>query len=86
MGMNNLTDLPNISKIIAADLEKADIFTSEELKHIGSKEAFVRIRMHSDSEACLNKLCALEGAIQGIRWHFLPDEIKSELKLFHKSL
>ena len=84
--MNSLTDLPNISGVIAADLQKAGVLTAEELKRIGSKDAFVRIRIHSDSGACLNKLCALEGAIRGIRWHFLPDEIKSDLKQFHRSL
>ena len=84
--MKSLVDLPNISKVIAADLQKAGILTAEELKHIGSKDAFIRIRLHSDNRACLNKLCALEGAIHGIRWHLLPDEIKSDLKQFYKSL
>ena len=84
--MEKLTDLPNISKVIANDLQKAGIATVEKLKRIGSKEAFILIRLHSDCEACLSKLCALEGAVQGIRWHFLSDEVKADLKKFHKSL
>jgi len=84
--MKSLTDLPNISKVIAADLQKAGISTAEELERIGSKDAFICIRLHSDSSACINKLCALEGAIRGIRWHVLPDEIKADLKQFHQSL
>lgn len=81
-----LTSLPNISSAIAADLEKAGISTAEQLKKMGSKEAFVRIRLQADSEACVSKLCALEGAIQGMRWHNLPDDVKADLKAFYKSL
>ena len=81
-----LMDLPNISKVIAYDLKKAGISTAEELMSLGSKEAFQRIRTHADGNACVNKLCALEGAIQGIRWHALPDETKANLKEFFKSL
>ena len=84
--VDSLTDLPNISKVIASDLQKAGISTVEELRRLGSKDAFVRIQLHSDSGACLNKLCALEGAIQGIRWHLLSDEVKADLKMFHRSL
>jgi TfoX C-terminal domain. len=84
--MESLTSLPNISKVISADLHKAGITTPEELKKIGSKEAFILIRMHADADACVSKLCALEGAIQGVRWHLLPDEVKAELKVFHKAL
>jgi DNA transformation protein len=55
------------------------------LKEIGSKEAFFRIKQ-KDSTSCFNMLCALEGALQGIRWHFLSDDIKQELKAFYKTL
>jgi TfoX C-terminal domain. len=41
--MGKLTDLPNISKVIAGDLQKAGISTAEELKRIGSRAAFVLI-------------------------------------------
>lgn len=82
----NLTDLPNISKVIASDLQKAGIHTIEELIQIGSKDAFIRIRLQADGEACVNKLCALEGAIQGIRWHHLSENTKADLNAFYKSL
>lgn len=35
--------------------------------------------------ACYNRLCALEGALRGIRWHDLPDEVKRDLKAFYQS-
>jgi TfoX C-terminal domain. len=55
--MSGLTDLPNISKVIAADLEKSGISTSESLKSLGSTDAFIRIRACTDPNACIN--CAL---------------------------
>ena len=81
-----LTDLPNISKVIASDLQKAGINTVDDLKEIGSKDAFIRIRLQADHDACINKLCALEGAIQGMRWHQLSEQTKSDLQAFYKSL
>ncbi len=84
--MDKLTDMINISKVIAEKLEKAGITTPDELRAVGSREALIRVRATSDPGACLSMLCGLEGAIQGTRWHNLPDEVKSELKAFHKTL
>lgn len=83
--MNDLEKLPNISKVIAGKLMEADTSSPGELFAMGSKEAFIRIRL-KDSTACLNMLCALEGAVQGVRWHNLPDETKSDLRVFYKTL
>jgi DNA transformation protein len=30
------------------------------------------------------RLCSLEGALQGLRWHHLSPEIKAELKAFYQ--
>lgn len=84
--MQQLTDLPNISRVIAGNLEKADIRTPEDLRQAGSLEAFLRIRLQADQGACLNMLYALEGAIQGVRWHSLPDETKTALKDAYRRL
>jgi len=75
----DLTSLPNIGKTIADLLMQAGITTAAQLKATGSEKAFTRI-CAIDSEACINKLCALEGAIQGIRWHNLSPDKKRELK------
>jgi DNA transformation protein len=37
----------------------------------------------SDPPACIMRLSALEGAIQGIRWHLLDKETKESLKEFY---
>ena len=77
--------MPNIGKILTDRLVKVGIDTPEKLKAIGSENAFIRLKI-VDSGACLSMLCALEGAIQGIRWHNLDKVRKSELKAFLETL
>lgn len=79
--MKELTDLPNIGKTLADKLIKVDISTPEKLIEIGSENAFIRLQAIDDG-ACYNMLCALEGAIQGIRWHSLDKSRKIDLKAF----
>lgn len=83
--MGELSKLPNISKVIEEKLNEAGIETIAQLRELGSREAFVKIRLR-DNTACVNMLCALEGAVQGIRWHQLSEQTKQELKEFHKTL
>lgn len=79
--MSRLSSMPNIAKVLEDKLQKAGINSSEELIEIGSKEAFLRIKAE-DNSACFNMLCALEGAIQGVRWHGLGEGTKKSLKEF----
>lgn len=83
--MSKLHDLPNISTVIEAELIHAGITTPEMLIESGSKKAFVKIKK-VDHMACLNMLCALEGAVEGIRWYNLPAKTKEELKKFYNTL
>ena len=80
-----LSNMPNIGKVLATKLIEVGINTPEELIVAGSENAFIRLKT-VDSGACLSKLCALEGAIQGIRWHNLNEARKAELKSFFSSL
>jgi DNA transformation protein len=83
--MSDLDKLPNLGKIAVQRLSVVGINTSEDLKSIGSKEAFNRLYMH-EGDTCFNTLCALEGAIEGIRWHNLSDTKKQELKNYFKAV
>jgi DNA transformation protein len=80
--MDTLSKLPNIGNVLAEKLKKAGISTEKELKVLGSEKAFLLVK-EIDNKACLSHLCALEGAVQGIRWHNLPKNKKEELKLFY---
>jgi DNA transformation protein len=82
--MGRLSDLPNIGKEMEKRLIKAGINDIEALRQTGSKEAYIKLRL-LEGDTCFNTLCALEGAIQGIRWHYLDSEIKAELRRFFDS-
>lgn len=83
--MSKLSDLPNIGKKLEEQLNEVGIETIEQLKEVGSKQAWLDIKVIDDS-ACINRLCALEGAIQGVRFHSLSDEVKRDLKEFYNTV
>jgi len=80
--MGELAKLPNIAEKLEKQLLDVGISTAEELKKVGSREAWLRI-LERDPSACLMRLSALEGAIQGIRWHYLDEDTKKSLKDFY---
>ena len=82
--MSKLSKLPNIGKVLEKQLNDVGINTDEDLIDLGSKEAWLKIKEVDDS-ACLNRLMALEGAIQNIRWHDLSQEDKDNLREFYNS-
>ena len=73
--MGQLQTLPNIGKEIEKQLNAVGIHTCDDLVNAGSQEAWLKIKA-MDPSACVNRLMALEGAIQNIRWHSLPEEEK----------
>lgn len=79
--MEQLAQLPNLGKTIVNKLHEARIDTPDELKSLGAEQAFIRLKT-IDTTACFSMLCALEGAIQEIRWHQLSADRKRELKTF----
>ena len=81
---NKLEQLPNIGSVVAGQLNRIGIHTADELRAYGSKQAWLAIRA-LDPSACYNRLCGLEGAVRGIRWHDLPVDVKRDLKEFYQS-
>lgn len=82
--MGELSKLPNIGKVLEKQLNEVGINSIESLREIGSKKAWIKIK-NIDESACLNRLCALEGAIRNIRWHDLDENIKKGLKEFKQN-
>ncbi len=82
--MERLSCLPNIGSELEKRLVRAGIDDVEALRQAGSKEAFTKLRL-LEGDTCFSSLCALEGAIQGKRWHYLDSETKAELKQFYES-
>ena len=81
-----LLDLPNVGPVLAANLRAAGIETPDDLRRLGSREAFRRIRRSRDPGACLHMLYGLEGAVQGVPDSRLAPEDKAALKLFFRDL
>ena len=81
--MGELQKLPNIAEKLEAQLIEVGVPTIEALKTTGSREAWLRIAA-IDPSACYMRLCSLEGAIQGVRWHNLDDTTKKEMKAFYE--
>lgn len=80
--MGELSKLPNIGKEIERQLNEIGIFTYDGLIDIGAKEAWLKIQQN-DPSACVNRLLALEGAIQGVKKTMLSQETKTNLKDFY---
>jgi DNA transformation protein and related proteins len=82
---DDLTKLPNIGLTLAEKLKLVGISTPSDLINTGSENAMIKIKT-IDKDACINMLYALEGAIQGIRWHNLDKNRKTELTEFFNRL
>jgi DNA transformation protein len=79
--MSELQKLPNIGKVLSEKFEMVGIRNEQELKAVGTEKAFLLIRS-IDNDACIHQLFAIDGAVQGIRWHNLSKTRKDELKTF----
>jgi len=84
--MSELSKLKNVGKVLEENLLAVGIETPQQLREIGAKEAFLRIRMQQDPGACIHMLYGLQGAILGIPDSLLQSETKQELKTFLKNL
>ena len=83
VNISTLSGRINIGEETETKLIGVGIDSFEKLEKLGSRQAFLLLQT-VDPEACLNLLYALEGAIEGIRWHDLSREKKQELLQFHK--
>lgn len=79
--MTELTSMKNIGKELERKLKTVGINSAEDLKKIGSKEAFFQLKMRFP-EVCLVHLYTLEGAITHTDFNKLSDETKKDLKEF----
>lgn len=79
--MGELSRLPNIGQKLEECLNDAGITTREELVSLGAEKAWLKL-YERDSSACMHKLLALEGAVEGVKKTLIPEERKKELKEF----
>lgn len=79
-----LTSMKNIGKELARKLASVGAGTPQALREMGAKEAFARMRA-AYPKVCLVHLYALEGAVEGVEYNALPQEVKADLKAFNDS-
>ncbi len=80
---DDLSKMPNIGIALKEKLLLVGINSAGSLRMTGAENAFIKLKT-VDKDACINMLYALEGAIQGIRWHNLSASRKEELKEFFR--
>lgn len=80
-----LTELKNIGKEMESKLVSIGITNVEELKQLGSKEAFFRLKTVYP-EVCLVHLYTIQGAIDNVDFSTLSSATKADLKNFSDSL
>lgn len=81
--MGELSKLQNIGAKVEEQLNAVNIFTYEDLKKLGAENAWLMIQ-GIDPSACIHRLLALEGALQGVPKKLLPEERKAKLKKFYE--
>ena len=81
--MGELSKLLNIGKAVEAQLIQVGIETPDALRQVGAKAAWLKIQ-EIDPSACIHRLLALEGAIEGVKKIELSDAVKSDLKAFYQ--
>lgn len=81
----SLIELPNIGEVLANKLNLIGISSEKELIHTEIEDIYIKLKQ-IDDKVCYNMLCAIQGAKEGIRWHNLSIEKKTEIKEIIKCL
>lgn len=77
--MSALESLPNIGEVLAGRLRDAGIGSVEALLKLGDEKAFAKIRAGLPDDACTHTRLALAGAVRGVRWHSLDQDLRKRL-------
>ncbi len=77
--MSDVETLPNIGKVLAGRLKAAGISTDAALLKLGDTAAFRRLRATLPDDACVHTRLALAGAVRGVRWHDLDENLRKKL-------
>jgi DNA transformation protein len=75
-----LARMKNLGPVSAARLRSVGITDPEDLRQIGSVEAYLRLKRAYPFETSLVTLYALEGALTDTHWYALPEQTKAELR------
>ena len=74
-----LEGLPNIGPALARDLAAAGVESPAQLREMGAKSAWARVRDVNPERDCASSLLALEGAVRGVRWTSIQPAERQQL-------
>lgn len=76
-----LTSLQNIGKKTKKHLNEIGVFSKEDLEKIGAVDAWIMMKtLRPHKDICICALYALVGAIEGLCWYELPEDLKKIYK------
>lgn len=77
---HELHKLKNIGKKTALWLHEVEVHTPADLERLGAVEVYLRLQQAFPGKVTLMALYALEGAIWGLHWNLVPEEVKARLR------
>ncbi|MDR1386576.1 MAG: TfoX/Sxy family protein [Propionibacteriaceae bacterium] len=84
--MSDLTGLPEIGRVTAAQLQAVGIPDAATLRRVGAREAFSRIRAELDPGACVRLLTGLECAVRGVSARTLSEQDRADSRDWFRAL
>ncbi len=76
-----LISLQNIGKKTEKHLNEIGVYSLEDLEKLGALNAWKKIRSnYPNKDVCVCALYALIGAIEGVCWYELPEDLKNLYK------
>jgi DNA transformation protein len=78
----DLDDLPNLGRTLAAELRAAGIASVDELRAVGARPAWARLRDVNPERDCASSLLALEGAVRGVRWMAMEQAERDRIRAY----
>jgi DNA transformation protein len=74
-----MTKLRNIGPKSTERLAAVDVYSLEDVERLGVVETYLRVKAAFPDRVSLNLLWGLQGALMGIPWNQIPDDIKQDL-------
>lgn len=81
-----IKDLPNMNMSVERALGKIGIHKADELREIGAKACFLKLKKHGRFAPSIKLLIGLAGAIEGYHSAVLPTKMKQDLINWYNSV
>ncbi len=75
-----VSELKNLAEKSEGQLSEIGIHTAEDLRELGSVEAYVRLKGHYKKAISLNFLYAMEAALRNVHWREITKQDKLTLQ------